>query len=319
MGEQQAWKYDWIDSEAQLAEVSAAIAKEEFVSLDTETAGWETDNERLCLIQIGLPSQERVYILDALAIRTYGPLEAQLRAPSPVLVAHNAAFEERQFESIGIRLGGLVDTLAMSRRLRPDLPSHSLQSCCKFILNLRISKEEQRSNWSRRPLSQSQIRYAALDAEVTVKLFQSLREIEALEVVDPNLDLSGLMAELSKAVMERIEIMAPISDRVAKLNAREESIRAAMQTRLLAGEPPYDGPLGRCKLFHRKNYEIDPHKVRELFPHLAHLAIEECVDAQRFEALLKENKIDIRRLGEVLRERGSTPRVSISLQGLIEN
>ncbi|MBN8550226.1 MAG: hypothetical protein J0M12_12985, partial [Deltaproteobacteria bacterium] len=57
MGKNLSWKYEWVDSESQLAAVAEAVRTEEFVAIDTETAGWETGNERLCLIQIGLPTR----------------------------------------------------------------------------------------------------------------------------------------------------------------------------------------------------------------------------------------------------------------------
>ncbi|MBN8549307.1 MAG: hypothetical protein J0M12_08340, partial [Deltaproteobacteria bacterium] len=251
-------------------------------------------------------------------VKSMGALEPLLRAPRPIIVAHNADFEIRQFSSIGVPLNGVVDTLMMSRKLRPDLPSHSLQSCCKYILGLSISKQEQRSNWAQRPLSASQIQYAALDAEVTVKLYQALRAIEAVETIDPDLSIEGLMRELTKAVEERLALMAPIADRVAKLNAREAALRSAMQSRLLAGEQPYEGALGRCKLFHKRNYEIDPVKVRQEFPALAAAAIEEVVDPRKFENLLKEHSVDPGAITELLKEGASTTRVSISLSSLLD-
>ena len=44
------------------------------------------------------------------------------------------------------------------------------QGFCGSYLALQMSKEEQTSDWARRPLSQRQIRYAALEAEVLLRL-----------------------------------------------------------------------------------------------------------------------------------------------------
>lgn len=65
-----------------------------------------------------------------------------------------------------------------------------LQSCCAYFLGVRLSKEEQRSDWSCRPLSDAQLDYAAQDAAVLLALRDtcatwdngrddSLREAEA--------------------------------------------------------------------------------------------------------------------------------------------
>ncbi|MBI4957193.1 MAG: hypothetical protein HY908_34590 [Myxococcales bacterium] len=87
-------------------------------------------------------------------------------------VIHNARFERRLLGSLGIELGGVFDTLEASRRLRGHeaLGGHALAAVCERELGFTLDKSEQTSNWSRRPLSEAQLRYAALDAEVLLAL-----------------------------------------------------------------------------------------------------------------------------------------------------
>lgn len=313
------WPYQWVDTVADLASVAEQMAAESYVAVDTETAGWESGNERLCLVQVGLPQRQHVYVIDVLALESLEPLREVLRSPRPLLIAHNAGFEERQFSRIGMQVGGLVDTLAMARRLRPDLPSHSLQSCCRFILNISISKEEQRSNWARRPLSQNQIEYAASDAEVTVKLYEALIAIEKAAFVDPAAGVKDLMQELTETVRTRMELMRPFAMRVAELQAREDALREAMRKRLSAGEPPYEGPLGHSRISHSREFAVDPRKLREAFPELADYAIEESVNQTKLEALLRERGIPVSSIDALLTEVAARPRLSIVLKSLLES
>ncbi len=54
---------------------------------------------------------------------------------------------------------------------------------CERELGISLDKGEQTSNWSRRPLDADQLRYAALDAEVLLQLFDRL--IERGESAEP--------------------------------------------------------------------------------------------------------------------------------------
>ena len=66
----------------------------------------------------------------------------------------------------------IFDTLRASQAYRGHtvFGGHSLASVCERELGLLLDKSEQASNWRRRPLSERQLDYAALDAEVLVQL-----------------------------------------------------------------------------------------------------------------------------------------------------
>jgi ribonuclease D len=74
----------------------------------------------------------------------------------------------------GLTINGVVDTLQVSRKLRGTKISggHSLKSVCEREFNLTLDKTEQVSDWSRRPLDPRQVAYAALDAEVLLRLYE---------------------------------------------------------------------------------------------------------------------------------------------------
>ena len=51
----------------------------------------------------------------------------------------------------------------------------SLRAMCALFLNLKLTKEMQRSNWDKDELSERQIRYAATDAWVSLRVFEEMR------------------------------------------------------------------------------------------------------------------------------------------------
>jgi ATP-dependent helicase Lhr and Lhr-like helicase len=73
----------------------------------------------------------------------------------------------------GVALDGVFDTLETSRRVRGTeaIGGHSLAVVCERELGIALDKSSQTSNWNRRPLDPDQLRYAALDAEVLLKLY----------------------------------------------------------------------------------------------------------------------------------------------------
>lgn len=158
---------EWVATPAALRALVDRLASDEVIALDVETA---LDFNTLCLIQIATPA--RNYIIDPFAAGDLAPLRTVLGSSRPAKVIHNATFERRVLAAVGIELKGVFDTLTISRTLRgPDvLGGHGLAMVCERELGIVLDKGEQTSNWSQRPLTIEQLRYAALDAEVLLDL-----------------------------------------------------------------------------------------------------------------------------------------------------
>jgi hypothetical protein len=159
---------EWVDTPAALRALADQLADVDVVGLDVETT---LDFGTLCLVQIA--TRSRTYLIDALAVADLAPLEKVMNAPRPQKVIHNARFERRMLARVGVGLLGVIDTLEMSRRVcGPDaLGGHSLGMVCERELGIVMDKSMQTSNWSQRPLQAEQLRYAALDAEILLNLY----------------------------------------------------------------------------------------------------------------------------------------------------
>ncbi len=308
-----SYTFDWVKTADELERVGGLLSAEPVISVDTETSGWQTGNEQLCLIQIGVPSQKHVYLVDVLSTGAPQALAAVMGSATPLVVAHNAAFEERQFARYGIKVKGVRDTLTMARALRPDLPNHTLRTCCKLLLGVELSKEEQVSDWSIRPLTDSQVAYARLDAEVALSLYNNLAELEGRVAQELDLTIPELMREYSLITRRRYELTSSIAHEIAFLAAREAKIKDTIRQKLVDGESSYEGPLGSCAVSKVKRTEVNCERVRQLFPEFAAEVIKEYVDRKRFDAVAAERGLPKNTIESVLDVVGYNERLSLAL------
>jgi hypothetical protein len=168
-GEQRFYQFQrelvYIEQLQELHAHQQDIAKAPYLGLDVETKPYTT---HLCLVQIATP--EKNYVIDVLKIpqtELQSSLQTIFNTSQPIII-HNASFERRICRAYGVNLREVIDTLTLSRARAQG--KHRLQDVCERELSIFLSKEEQCSDWSRRPLSQSQLSYAATDAEVLLLL-----------------------------------------------------------------------------------------------------------------------------------------------------
>ncbi|KPK86122.1 MAG: hypothetical protein AMS27_05820 [Bacteroides sp. SM23_62_1] len=93
---------------------------------------------------------------------------------------------------VGVALHDDLNDLAMHREIVPDgfidlqkyatkfgIESKGLTKLTAIVLNFRISKSQQTSNWENNLLSQAQLVYAATDAWVCYEIYKRLRSFES--------------------------------------------------------------------------------------------------------------------------------------------
>jgi ATP-dependent Lhr-like helicase len=167
----------WVSDDEGLARMCAALAREAALALDVETQLYK---DLLCLVQMA--SRAEIYIVDALEISDWTPLARLMGDGAVVKVIHNAAFERRILAQHDIQITHVFDTLPASRKLRPKAEGgHGLGVVCAREFGQPLDKAEQKSDWRRRPLTDSQRTYAALDVDVLLPLYDKFRaELDAL-------------------------------------------------------------------------------------------------------------------------------------------
>jgi ribonuclease D len=121
-------------------------------------------------VQLGTPTA--TYLVDPLVVDDLDGLRALLESQDVVKVIHNAAFEKAVLGELGFAIENVYDTLDESRRRFGKLGGgHSLRAVARRELDRPLDKRNQTSDWTRRPLTAEQERYAAMDVEVLVDLY----------------------------------------------------------------------------------------------------------------------------------------------------
>lgn len=151
------------------------VGAEADVGLDTETF-WDPSigRSKVSLLQVA-PRAGEVLVLDltSVDIEVARPL---IESPAVTMAAHNARFDQGMLAGAGLNPNGFVDTLRLARSaLR--LPSYSLAGVSEHLFGVELDKSFQKSNWRRRPLTRGQLEYAAMDAYVSLRVYDELRRI----------------------------------------------------------------------------------------------------------------------------------------------
>jgi ribonuclease D len=162
--------YSFIDQSAQLTPLFEALDHVDEIALDTEADNLFRYRTRICLLQI--MTGRRIFLVDLLAPLPLNGLWPRLGTKH--LVMHGSDFDLRLlYDFCGFKAHSLFDTMMAAQLL--NLPRIGLASLLEQHFNVLLAKAGQKANWSRRPLSQKLIDYAALDVFHLLALRDILR------------------------------------------------------------------------------------------------------------------------------------------------
>lgn len=163
--------YELITTDAALQEAVDALRLEPAYALDTEFHREKTYYPRCAMVQIAWPG--RLVLIDPLAV-SLEPLAAVLTGEG-LAVLHAADQDLEVLElSCGAIPNHLYDTQVAAGFLGMATPS--LASLHERELGLRIPKADRLTDWLRRPLTDSQLEYAASDVAHLLEVQRLLDE-----------------------------------------------------------------------------------------------------------------------------------------------
>jgi len=143
-----------------------------FLALDTEFIRINTFFPKLGLLQVC--DNHRSYLLDPLRISDWAPFIEILKNESIVKLLHSCSEDLVVFhEFFGTVPGPIFDTQRAAAFVNLGF-SLSYQNLVQLLLQIDVPKGETRSDWLRRPLSQEQLAYAALDVAYLPDVYQLL-------------------------------------------------------------------------------------------------------------------------------------------------
>ncbi len=175
----------WIDQDDQLTELCAVWRKQAAIAVDTEFMRSDTFYPIAGLLQIG--DGKGCYLIDPLTIKSLAPLRELMLDTTVTKVLHSCSEDLEVFQRwLGVVPAPLFDTQIAAAFAGLGF-SLGYSGLVKNLLTIEIPKDETRSDWLQRPLSTSQIKYAALDVAhmliVYGKLLQTLKSSERLQWV----------------------------------------------------------------------------------------------------------------------------------------
>jgi ribonuclease D len=172
--------YSLIDQSGQMGPLLDAIDKDSEVVMDTEADNMYRFRVRVCLLQFFVGGE--VYLVDALAPIDLGPLWERLSRKH--LVMHGSDFDLRLlYDFCGFRATSLFDTMLAAQLLGRG--RIGLASLIEDNFGVKLDKDGQKANWSRRPITRKLLDYAALDVWYLPSLRDILmRELKRLGRVD---------------------------------------------------------------------------------------------------------------------------------------
>jgi len=136
------------------------LAAEGQLAVDTEAASFHRYSDRVYLLQ--LSTRQCTLVVDPLAVTDFRPFGKVLADPEVEIVFHDADYDLRLLErEFGIRATRLFDTRVAAQLL--DEPGIGLAALLEKYLGVMLDKRFQRADWSRRPLPDDMLRYAATD------------------------------------------------------------------------------------------------------------------------------------------------------------
>ena len=161
-----------------LAEVAGALRREPRLGVDTEAASFHRYRDRIYLVQVS--GRTETALIDPLAIADLGPLGALLADPQIEKVFHDADYDLRVLDrDYGFRAARLFDT-----RIAAQLAGEAaigLAAVVEKYVGVKLDKEHQKADWSRRPLPPPMLAYAAADTQHLLALRDALEQrLEAL-------------------------------------------------------------------------------------------------------------------------------------------
>lgn len=165
---------EFIDTEEALAAFCDAIKDADWIALDTEFIREKTYYPKLCLIQIGVP--DRAACIDPLAIQSLDPVYDLLMDTSIDKVLHACSQDLEIFVHQKGQVPGPIFDTQLAAPLLGLAEQIGYGNAVKELLGVQLEKTQSRTDWSKRPLSEAQLEYAADDVRYLAKMYPMIRK-----------------------------------------------------------------------------------------------------------------------------------------------
>ncbi len=162
-------------------QINAAIEKlkrHRILGFDTETKPNYVKKRKNKVALLQIATNDEVYIFRLQYLTNYTPLFELLSDPNII--------------KVGVAVDGDLKELLNLKKFRPanfielqsyiknfNIENFSLKKMAAIVLNVKISKRQQRSDWEAIDLSEAQLIYAATDAWASLLIYQKLKSSQS--------------------------------------------------------------------------------------------------------------------------------------------
>ncbi len=158
---------------SELERFANRLAKQRIIGVDLEADSMYHFREKVCLIQIA--TSHTTAVIDPLQLDNLTVLKPVFKRRDILKVFHGADYDIRSlYRDFKININNLFDTELACRFL--GFKETGLEAVLKKRYNVRLDKKYQRKDWSKRPLPQEMIAYAAKDVRYLIPLAKSLQQ-----------------------------------------------------------------------------------------------------------------------------------------------
>ena len=229
-------RIEFIQQDQELDDACRSLESSAWLGVDTEFVRERTYHPVFCLLQVA--TEDRVFCIDPQTLTSIDPLDRIFQSPRILKIFHAARQDiEVLLSAMGHPPKHVHDTqIAAGLAGYPDQIGYG--SLVDELLAIRLDKSHTRTDWTRRPLSSEQLRYAGEDVAYLIAAYQKL--LEALDtlgrsewldedcatLINPSL-YSNSIEHAWKRVKGASEVPARQLNRVHALAAwREETAQA---------------------------------------------------------------------------------------------
>ena len=163
------YSYQYIDQSDTLDQFCKSIKGAHWIALDTEFIREKSYYPQLCLVQIGVPGQAAC--IDPLRINDLAPLYELLYDRSIVKVLHACSQDLEIFVHLQGKVPGPIFDTQLAAPLLGLPEQMGYANFVKDRLGLSLDKTQTRTDWSHRPLSEKQLKYAGDDVRYLADIY----------------------------------------------------------------------------------------------------------------------------------------------------
>ena len=163
--------FEFIDTLHGLDLLAGRLSQHEVIAVDIEADSLHHYSPKICLIQIS--TSKETFIVDPIATQSITPLAPLFEVTKIKKIFHGGDYDLRSlYRDYTMSVRNLFDTMVASQFLGHK--EVGLAAVLDTRFGITLNKKYQKANWSKRPLTDNMLLYAACDTAYLIRLYKTL-------------------------------------------------------------------------------------------------------------------------------------------------